>query len=496
MIYLFKILIIVLSIIVFVLLVVFSFAEKKKYGKSLKLCEKDMKSFKIYFYPASYRIYIILKNIFHISLKTEKLNNLKKINIGSEDTVIEEMYFCRLFSVIIPALMCISFFIAFFAITSKEDFVIEKNYFIRRQEPEGSSRQVEIDVSIGNEKRKTIIDVNAKRYDKKELAEKLKEAKKYVKDNFLGENISCQKVDKKLNLISFVPDNAIQVSWKCDSNNIVSEDGSVNRLELVEPEEIEITAIFTYHDTEEEMPLQLTVLPVEKSDSEMMWDEWDKMFGRLEKETADKDYLKLPSVINGMKILYQEEAENPILIIILSSIIFIVLIPAFADSRIKENVRQREQELHMDYPEFVEKFTLLISAGLNCKGAWYRITDEYNAKREKDKNKKGRCLYEEMLFTRRHLENGMNESRAYEMFGKRIGLINYMKFSTLLVQNLKKGTSDLLNILDYEAEDALKERRENAKLLGEQASTKLLMPMMIMMVEIFAIILYAAFQNM
>lgn len=137
---------------------------------------------------------------------------------------------------------------------------------------------------------------------------------------------------------------------------------------------------------------------------------------------------------------------------------------------------------------------LLISAGLNCKGAWYRMSEEY--KRKHSNGGKKRYLYEEMLLTRRQLENGMNEGKAYELFGKRMGLLKYMKFSTVLVQNLKKGSADLLNILEYEAVDVLKERRENAKILGEQAGTKLLMPMMLMMVEVFAIIIIAAFQNM
>ena len=77
-----------------------------------------------------------------------------------------------------------------------------------------------------------------------------------------------------------------------------------------------------------------------------------------------------------------------------------------------------------------------------------------------------------------------------------MGLLKYMKFSTLLVQNLKKGSADLLKILEYEAMDVLKERRENAKILGEQAGTKVLMPMVIMMAEVFAIIIFAAFQSM
>ena len=122
------------------------------------------------------------------------------------------------------------------------------------------------------------------------------------------------------------------------------------------------------------------------------------------------------------------------------------------------------------------------------------MTEEY--KRECQNGSKKHYLYEEMLLTERQLDNGMNEAKAYELFGRRMGLLKYMKFSTLLVQNLKKGSADLLKILEYEAMDVLKERRENAKILGEQAGTKLLMPMVIMMAEVFAIIIFAAFQSM
>ena len=101
-----------------------------------------------------------------------------------------------------------------------------------------------------------------------------------------------------------------------------------------------------------------------------------------------------------------------------------------------------------------------------------------------------------MLLTKNQMDNGISEEKAYEMFGRRIGILTYMKFSTLLVQNLKKGTANLINILEYESADIFNERKENAKILGEEASTKLLVPMVLMMTIIFAIILYAAFAGM
>ena len=157
----------------------------------------------------------------------------------------------------------------------------------------------------------------------------------------------------------------------------------------------------------------------------------------------------------------------------------------------KNKVTEREKQLKLAYPEMVEKFVLLINAGLPVKNAWIRV-----AETRKTKNDKVDYLTEEMLLTKNQMDNGISEEKAYEMFGRRIGILTYMKFSTLLVQNLKKGTANLINILEYESADIFNERKENAKILGEEASTKLLVPMVLMMTIIFAIILYAAFAGM
>ena len=65
------------------------------------------------------------------------------------------------------------------------------------------------------------------------------------------------------------------------------------------------------------------------------------------------------------------------------------------------------------------------------------------------------------------MENGKSEAAAYTSFGRRISMLQYMKFSTLLVQNLKKGSDDLLRRMELEAEDAVRIRRELAQKPGE-----------------------------
>ena len=148
----------------------------------------------------------------------------------------------------------------------------------------------------------------------------------------------------------------------------------------------------------------------------------------------------------------------------------------------------------MDYPDIINKFTLLINAGMTVKQAWSKIASDYEAKYLVNQTKK-RFAYEEMLVTAHELKLGVTESEAYEQFGRRAGLLPYLKFSTLITQNLKKGNKGLSELLNLEAAEAFEERKEIAKRLGEEAGTKLLMPMMIMLIVVFAIILIPAFQS-
>ena len=155
--------------------------------------------------------------------------------------------------------------------------------------------------------------------------------------------------------------------------------------------------------------------------------------------------------------------------------------------------KEREKQLFMDYPELVSQFTLLLSAGMTIGGAWKRLVDQYE-KHQRD-GRKRRYVYEEMTITWREMQNGISETEAIKRFGKRIKLIPYMKFASLLSQNLRKGSKGLVGLLKTEAGLAQEERKETAKQLGEEAGTKLLFPMLMMFGIVLLMILVPAFMS-
>ena len=155
---------------------------------------------------------------------------------------------------------------------------------------------------------------------------------------------------------------------------------------------------------------------------------------------------------------------------------------------------KRDEELLYDYPELVNKVMLLLCAGMTVRGCLERIGKEY-AGRLKEGGKR-RYVYEEVNYSCQEMENGMPESEAVEAFGKRCGQLCYFRFSSLLSQNIRKGSEGMLKLLETESMDAFEQRKEAVKQRGEKAGTKLLLPMVLMLGIVIAIIIVPAFMTM
>lgn len=366
---------------------------------------------------------------------------------------------------------------------------------IKRQEPGGAIEVVELEPHIAGQRQTVTVAVAPRQYTAEELQAEFTRAKQYVLQTYLGMNDSPDQILYDLQLETELPDSAVQLGWQTDSTQLIEEDGSVHWDQIEQETAVEIIAIFQYGEEEETLPLQLTLYPPQRTEQEQLWRSWEKSQEVLAEETGTGNYLQLPKSVEGKEVQYEIPHRAMWKYVLFGVGIGILVIPILLESRIRQVVVKRDRELLMDYPEMVEQYVLLIGAGMTIKGAWIRIASDYLSMRQKGQQEY-RFVYEEMLVTMRELDSGMSELRAYELFGRRTGILSYMKFSTLLMQNLRKGSDDLLRILEYEAVDAFRQRKEHARALGEEAGTKLLMPMMLMLLVVLMMIIYAAFRNM
>ena len=130
---------------------------------------------------------------------------------------------------------------------------------------------------------------------------------------------------------------------------------------------------------------------------------------------------------------------------------------------------------------------------MTVKRAWKKIVEEYVNR----KNTAGiRYAYEEMKQTCYEMESGVAEAESYENFGRRCNVQAYIRLGALLSQNLRKGTKGLGDLLKMESVQAFEDRKARAKRMGEEAGTRLLIPMFLMLAEVLIIVVVPAFLSM
>ena len=149
----------------------------------------------------------------------------------------------------------------------------------------------------------------------------------------------------------------------------------------------------------------------------------------------------------------------------------------------KKKIKDREEELKNGYTEFIGRFVILLGAGLSISAVWKKLEFGFES---------NKSLHDEVRLTLWEIGNGKTEREAYENFGKRTGGTKYSKFVSVINQSLKLGSGQLLERLMSESEEAMFERRNRAKVMGEIADTKLLLPMMLQLVLIMLIIMIPA----
>ena len=149
------------------------------------------------------------------------------------------------------------------------------------------------------------------------------------------------------------------------------------------------------------------------------------------------------------------------------------------DSRLNSDIRKRKLEIMLDFPDFLVKLTLLINAGMNVAGAWEKVSGS---------TEKTRALGRELDMALLEIRSGKSESKAYEDFAKRCRIQEVTRVVSVLLQNIKKGNAELVSILRIHANECWEMRKNAAKKLGEEASSKMLLPMAIMLLSILLIV--------
>ena len=427
----------------------------------------------------------------HLDKRDQKLcTQIRSLEIVTKSQVEESilLFRCKQFSFLFLFLfLSICLGIIF---SMKEEY-IDSTIIIERNETGGGTKEVELFMKNDKQEIRYPFIVREIPYTKEQWEEKVKEAMDYVEKVMKGDNTSLDAVNRNLVFPKKVPNNGIKITYETNHRTWVDENGNVDVSEIKEEGElVEIDVIFRYEDFEEIRTYTIRLIPEVKSEEEKEYEEVVKKIKEKEENSLYQIQFELPNKI-GDYIIENTKGWNKNQGVFLILVLGIGILFFFREEeQMKEQMNERKEQLLKDYPEFIHQLILLIGAGMTLKSAFIRLSENY--KKKKQLTNKKHYLYEELIVTTYEFQAGLSEEEVYRNLANRIGLSSYKRIMELLIQNVKKGTKNLIEMLIREQESSLEMRKEQAKRLGEEAGTKLLMPMILLLGVVLLLVLYPA----
>ena len=430
-----------------------------------------------------------LKKMVHYSLLSEqKLHTAMELYPGKTREEVEHLVVCELKKKLFPGIVLAGILFGMAVLVHNSSREVSG---IERPAPGEAEikKQIWLETEEGQKPLNFI--VSAQEYEEEEIEEMHKTAEEYLQTVIIGENESLDYVRKDLYLPETLPGYGSPVSWSSDAPWYVASDGTVTNENLQEAETVVLTAEITYGTECRYFTRQLVVYPKEYTKEELLLKNAETILQQQEEHSRTEQYFFLPETVLGYPLRKEEESGFGISgFLVLMAVVIPVFLYAGYFNKMDTQRKERKEQAENGYTEFITKLSLLMAAGVSVRQAFCRLEEEY-------KNRRGSeyVLSQELKIAIQELENGYSETIVYENFGRRVGVLSYQRMTSLLTQNVSRGVQGIRALLLQEAKEVMAQDRANIKVRGEQAGTKLLLPMMGLLFLVFAILLVPAFRS-
>lgn len=365
---------------------------------------------------------------------------------------------------------------------------------VRITRPKNGSRETQLLLKTGETEKTIRLKVGKKEYTGEEADAIYRETIQILESMLNPGNSEEIVLSESLKLPKTVKETGVKLRWSTSDEEIVKDDGTLCREAVTEETTVILQARMTFGEETREHWFYAKVLPYAPGSSERLFYNAQKELERIEEGASEKAGFYLPEKVGEVEIMLPRKETHPLPLLISMAVLLPVVIWLAKKQEKEKAEKEREQIFMAAYPKVVTKLTLYTGAGMSLRGAWERIAGEYRKRTEQSGIKE--VVYEEILRLAGELKNGMSESGAYEAYGRRINYKPYVRLAALLINRLEKGSSGLREGLEAEVRLAWENHREQVVKAGEEAQTKLLLPMMGMLFLVLAIVMIPAFFNM
>ncbi len=378
--------------------------------------------------------------------------------------------------------------------------------YIKKEGYGGSEQTVGLLLQKEDTTEQVTLQVRPKMLTEEERDKKMTEAFCYLEDNLKGDNQSLSKVTEALDLALDYKEYPFEMECLPEDFTLMDDEGNLrnSKEELLaagyQEKDLEqgivthVTVILWYGESSMEESYEITLFPRPENETEILFGSLKQLLQQEEKRALYQEGFTIPARTQGVEISKTDGKKVTPLHVLFFGIFVVVLLVL----REKENVKKKEEcrrdRLMKSYPWFVNEMLLLMGAGLQVKNVFQIMIEEYEKENKDNPSAKDKMpLLEEIKIASHSMELGMSEEQVYYRLGRRLKLPCYIKLMTLLEQNVKKGAKGISAVFEQEELAALEERKNLAKRYGEEAGTRLLGPMILLLLVIMLMIMIPAF---
>ena len=176
-------------------------------------------------------------------------------------------------------------------------------------------------------------------------------------------------------------------------------------------------------------------------------------------------------------------AEGDVTILVVG-LMFVIMMPFAMVSKLSSQEKERRDQILMELPEVVNKIILLVNAGETVQQALVRCVT--TAKDMKSP------LIMELTDTVNKMVSNEPFHQVLNDLSKKCGIQEISIFTTTILLNYRKGGNDLIVAMRELSHELWEKRKALSKTKGEEASSKLVFPLILIFVTVMIIVGYPA----
>ncbi|MBO4785157.1 MAG: type II secretion system F family protein [Lachnospiraceae bacterium] len=361
----------------------------------------------------------------------------------------------------------------------------DSNVLIREENGKKQSIKLVAESEYGKEDIE--IELLSRTYSEEEIENIKEKFLDELKLSVLSGNSSFEEIYDDLSFPDAIEGYPFAIGYRVRPRGIVDSSGAIiNDIDEATPIELEIT--YSLEDFEEKETIEGIILPQTKSDEEEFTKKLKKYLDSENKNNRTSKTVILPTQINGVNIKWSKKKSSKVPAIIVLTVVCAGFV-LFKDRILSgENEKKRREKIILEYPDFAVKYALLNEAGLTHRQIVDRLASEFDKKKDSP-------IYEEIYKVSLDVKGGLPLTDALESMSKNCGVREITFFVGLINRNIKKGGREISAELRKAADESSSEKREKIRRKAETAGTKLLLPMVFLLIIVFALIMIPAFDS-